>query len=150
MEICDYPRLRNRAVPHVYHPWFEERLNRQIQEQGRDKFRSHGAGMDDHGVHWYTTPYAIYDREGLLISPHDYPCKVDGSLVKVKATLVRDHDTHPCLANAYFDVQEATVLETHLEREQREQKEQEVRDREWEQRFVEYMYSPPSSPIDLV
>ena len=149
MEICDYPRLRNRTVPHVYHPSFEDRLNSQIQEQGRAGFRTHGAGLDDDGVHWYTTPYAIYDREGLVIPPHDYAGKVAGALVKARVTLVRDQDTSECAANAYFDVQEVIVLETRVERLQREAKEQEIRDREWEQRFVELMYSPPSSPVDV-
>ena len=104
--------------------------------------------MSDQGVDWYTTPFPIYDRRGFLITPSMYATSVPDALVAVRVTVVRHNDMTQLISNAYFDVQEVTILETRAERKARDEEQERVWYEEREKWLAGILDSCPSSPVD--
>ena len=103
-----------------------------------------GSGLSPEGVDWYTTPYPIYNRQGHLVPPSAYAGTVPDALAKVTVTLVSHFDQEGKQMNAYFDVQEVTILETREERLVREWDEGEAHRRELEDIFTQIVDSVES------
>ena len=112
-----------------------------IKRTGRAALSTVGTGLSPEGIDWYTTPYPIYTRQGDLIPPSAYASTVPEALVKATVTLVSHLDRDHKHSNAYFDVQEVTILETREERLAREWDEGEPHRRELEDMFARIVAS---------
>ena len=119
-----------------------------MKVSGRTAIETVGCGLSNEGVDWYTTPYPIYHRSGSLVLPAQYGSTLPDALVKATVTLVSHFDPVRNQVNAYFDVQEVTVLETREERLVREWKEGEPHRQELERMFARMVDSEPGSPVD--
>ena len=147
-DFCEFPTLRNRSTPYALDDPYQERLEAQMKVTGRAAVETVGCGFSNEGVDWYTTPYPIYTRHGCLVLPAQYGDTLPDALVKAKVTLVRHFDPDRNQVNAYFDVQEVTILETRGERMDREWEEGEPHRQELEEMFARMVDSEPSSPSD--